>query len=140
MLNTLKIYFLKQSLHPKWSLNSQCWDQKSHTPTNWASHSYAIYSFYLMYLSTSKGKRIGGGGGESQTIFLPGGISFISILAPSLRGGIFRLLPKSAICQRKDMYLGCSDIIWNTENKKDFSITKFKRFLLLKINLFTNPK
>jgi hypothetical protein len=37
---------------------------------------------------------------------LPGGISFISTLAPSLRGGIFRLLPKSATCQRKEMYLG----------------------------------
>ena len=43
--------------------------------------------------------------------FLPGGISFISTLAPSLRGGIFKLLPKSATCQRKEMYLGFSDII-----------------------------
>lgn len=44
-------------------------------------------------------------------VYLPGGISFISTLAPSLRVGIVNMLPKSATCQRKDIYLGCSDII-----------------------------
>lgn len=44
-------------------------------------------------------------------VYLPGGISFMSILAPSLRAGIVNALPKSATCQRKDIYLGCSDII-----------------------------
>ena len=59
---------------------------------------------------------------NGEVFFLPIGISFISILAPSLRGGIFRLLPKSATCQRKEMYLGCRDIIWNSEYAKYIQI------------------